>query len=245
MERYQIILAYDGASFRGFQRQKGARTVQGEVETALAVLNGQALTIVSAGRTDTGVHASGQVIAFDLDWAHSPEELARAMNALLPEDVAVIAAKIASADFHPRYNAVARTYRYHVYCQADRHPLKDRYAWRVWPAVDLSLLNQAAALLIGTHNFAAFGSPPHPGGNTLRSVSRACWQLEEGGLQFEVTANAFLYHMVRRMVHLQVLAGQYRLSLSEFERSIQSAEAQTPGIAPAHGLVLVEVRYKE
>jgi tRNA pseudouridine38-40 synthase len=244
MERYQIILAYDGTAFRGFQRQKGARTVQGEVETALACLSGQVQTLISAGRTDTGVHASGQVAAFNLDWAHSPEELARALNALLPEDVAVIAAARVKADFHPRYQAVSRTYHYHIYCQPDRHPLKDRFAWRVWPDVDLILLQQAAGKMVGTHDFAAFGSPPHRGGNTLRTVIRACWQQDAGGLQFEVSANAFLYHMVRRMVFVQVLAGQNRLDMADLDRMIQQAQPQTPGIAPAHGLVLVEVRYE-
>ena len=243
MARYQFILAYDGTAFRGFQRQKGARTVQAEVEAALARLNWHGRTLTSAGRTDTGVHASGQVIAFDLDWTHSPEELGRAVNALLPDDVAVLKAEQADADFNPRYRAVRRTYQYHIYCQPDRHPLRDRYAWRVWPEVDFSVLNQAAQVLVGTHDFAAFGNPPRPGGNTVRTIYRTCWQTEAGGLLFEVTANAFLYHMARRMVYLQVLAGQNRLSLADLAQCVRAAQPQIPGLAPAHGLVLAKVDF--
>ncbi len=246
MALYQVILAYDGTAFQGFQRQKGARTVQGELENALTRLNWTGSRLVSAGRTDTGVHASGQVVAFELDWTHSPEELGRALNALLPEDVAVRSVKEAVAGFHPRYDAVHRTYAYHIYCHPDRHPLKDRFAWRVWPEAELDTLCRAAEMLVGDHDFAAFGSPPRPKGSTRRTVHQAFWRQEEDGLAFEVTANAFLYHMVRRMVFLQVLAGQMRLSLPALSDLLQGPTpvgAQLPGLAPAHGLVLVEVMY--
>ncbi len=246
MALYQVILAYDGTAFLGFQRQKGARTVQGEMEKALARLNWEGSSLLTAGRTDTGVHASGQVVAFELDWAHSEAELARALNALLPQDAAVMAVKVAAPGFHPRYDAASRTYQYHIYCQPDRHPLKDRFAWRVWPEVEVDILAQAAVLLVGKHDFAAFGSPPRAGGSTVRTVHRACWKQEAGGLLFEVTANAFLYHMVRRMVYLQVLAGQGKLSLPDLPEMLQGptpVSMQLPGLAPAHGLVLVEVKY--
>jgi tRNA pseudouridine38-40 synthase len=248
MARYQVILAYDGTAFQGFQRQKSARTVQGEVEGALARLNWQGKALISAGRTDTGVHASGQVAAFDLDWAHSAEELGRALNALLPQDVAVRSVKVTEPGFHPRYRATGRTYQYRIYCQQDRHPLKDRFAWRVWPEVELSILCQSAEMLAGTHDFAAFGNPPRPGGSTLRKVYRAGWKQEGEDFLFEVTANAFLYHMVRRMVFLQVLAGQGRFRLSDLLELVQGPSPvglQNPGLAPAHGLVLVEVTYAD
>ena len=248
MAHYQIILAYDGTAFQGYQRQKSVRTVQGEVEAALRRLNWAGAAVTCAGRTDTGAHALGQVIACDLDWPHSENELGRALNALLPVDVAVRSVKLAEPGFHPRYSAKARTYQYHIYCQVDRNPLRERYAWRVWPEVELQLLQQAAQALVGNHDFAAFGKPPRPGGSTRRTVDAACWQPEAEGLQFEVTANAFLYHMVRRMVFLQVLVGQNHLSLHELAGLVQAegaAQMQTPGIAPAHGLVLAEVKYGE
>ena len=114
-ERYKVTLAYDGTHFFGFQRQGATRTVQLEVENALRRLNWQGQTILSAGRTDSGVHASGHVIAFDLAWPHGLERLARALNAILPEDVAVKEIAIAPADFHPRFDATARCYRYQVF----------------------------------------------------------------------------------------------------------------------------------
>ena len=244
MARYQVILAYDGSAFLGFQRQNGVRTVQGELEAALRQLGWQENALLSAGRTDTGVHAAGQVVAFDLDWTHSPAELGRALNALLPQDAAVQSVELAAVDFHPRYHALSRTYRYRLYCSQDRHPLLERFAWRVWPQVEWDLLQQAAALLIGRHDFSAFGSPPHAGGNTVRTVFQAGWQVEPEGYSFEVSANAFLYHMVRRMVYLQVLAGQNRLDLIDLAQGVQAACPLPPGLAPAHGLVLKHVMYR-
>lgn len=241
--RYQMILAYDGAQFRGFQRQGKARTVQAVVEAALRQLGWTGRTILSAGRTDTGVHASGQVIACDLAWTHSPQELARALNAHLPEDVAVRSVRVADVAFHPRYDAVSRTYHYHLFSEPERTPLRERYAWRVWPPLNADILPVAASTLVGTHDFAAFGAPQKPGGPTVRQVFRAEWLEEAGGLRFEICANAFLYHMVRRLVYLQVQAAQQRITIEELVAGVQTASPQMPGLAPPHGLTLVEVAY--
>jgi tRNA pseudouridine38-40 synthase len=243
MARYQIILAYDGTDFKGFQRQAKARTVQSEIESALSQLGWHDRAILFAGRTDTGVHGEGQVIAFDLEWNHSAEELGRALNAYLPDDVAARSVREAAPTFHPRFDAKGRTYHYRIYCGPDRDPLRERFAWRVWPDVDLALLQQAARLLTGIHDFAAFGTPPRPQGSTVREVFRASWEPQAGGLLFEVSANAFLYHMVRRCVHLQVQVGQGRLELEYLAQAVQAARPQPPGLAPAHGLVLKEVWY--
>ena len=245
MARYQVILAYDGTQFMGYQRQHASagRTVQGEIEAALRRLGWTERTIYSAGRTDTGVHASGQVIAFDLDWSHSGDALQRAMNAELPGDIAAQSVVTAPPDFHPRYAAAARCYHYHLFCQENRNPLRERYAWRVWPSVELQLLQAAARSLVGEHDFSAFGAPTRPGGATIRSVLQADWHAEENGLTFVVVANAFLYHMVRRLVYLQVQIGQGRLDLSEFQQGVNIARAQTSGLALANGLVLYQVIY--
>lgn len=245
MARYQIILAYDGTDFLGYQRQGADRTVQGEVEAALRRLGWQGRSILSSGRTDAGVHASGQVIAVDLDWRHPPAALGRALNAALPEDVAVKAVKVADEEFHPRFDALWRCYHYRLYCRAERDPLRDRFAWRVWPPVDGESLQAAAALLIGTHDFAAFGMPTRPQGCTIRAVHQATWQPEDGGWRFAVTANAFLYHMVRRLVYVQVAVAQERWRLEQFADGIQNQTTQIAGIAGANGLELVEVRYPD
>lgn len=243
MARYQVTLAYDGTHFLGFQRQGKARTVQVVVETALRQLGWQGKTLLAAGRTDTGVHASGQTIAFDLDWTHDLAALGRAMNANLPEDVAVQSVAVTADDFHPRFDAQSRTYQYRVYCEPNRSPLRDRYTWRVWPAAEIEKLQAAASLFEGTHDFAAFGTPPRVKGSTIRTVYRANWEQQVDGLQFEITANAFLYHMVRRIVFLQVLTGQGRLDLEELKLGIVAARPQTPGLAPPQGLVLTKVNY--
>lgn len=245
MARYQITLAYDGTHFLGFQRSGSDRTVQGEFEAALRKIGWQERTILFAGRTDAGVHASGQVVAFDLDWAHSIEALVHALNANLPDDVAVKTAQPARPDFHPRYQAEWRRYQYSIYCSAHRDPFLQRSAWRVWPEVDEQRLHEAARLIPGTHDFAAFGTPPRVGGSTIRTVYKAVWQPQAQGLLFEVTANAFLYHMVRRMVYWQVLAGQNRLDLEQLALAVEAAQPLTPGLAPPHGLVLAEVHYPE
>ena len=172
------------------------------------------------------------------------QALGSALNANLPLDVAVHKVNLAHADFHPRYDAQARQYRYRIYNHAIRDPLRERYAWRVWPAPDLSALEQAAAFLPGTHDFAAFGTPPRPGGVTIREVLQAEWRSEGDELFFEITANAFLYHMVRRLVSFQISIGEGKLAPSAFSRYLDS-ESPEPvvGLAPARGLTLIRVLY--
>lgn len=244
MARYQVILAYDGTDFFGFQRQGQSRTVQLIVEDALREIGWQHETIYAAGRTDTGVHASGQVICFDLEWRHDLDTLIRAINANLPKDVSVSQAEVVEENFHPRFQARFRAYRYLIYSAVERDPVLDRYAWRVYPELSLDKLNQAAVNLVGKHDFASFGKPPKPGGSTIRMIYQALWQKEEGNrIFFDVTGSAFLYHMVRRMVLLQVQVAQERLSLEEFRKIIGEQKVATPGLAPPHGLFLKKVGF--
>ena len=242
MARYQIILAYDGTGFVGSQRQHAAsRTVQGELERALAKIGWQGRSILLAGRTDTGVHASGQVAAFDLDWGHGTGELQSALNASLPGDMAVREVRTAAEKFHPRFDASARRYRYRLFCDALRDPLRERYAWRLdRPLADLAPL---AHIWPGRHDFAAFGSAPRPGGSTERRVTFAEWRQAGAEWTFEVQADAFLYRMVRRMVYLQVAVGQGRLTTEALVRALESREKMPAGLAPACGLTLMSVCY--
>ncbi len=245
MARYQVIIAYDGTDFYGMQRQAGeTRTVQGVVEAALSRIGWEGDSTLAAGRTDTGVHASGQVVSFDLDWSHGEEALQNALNANLPPDAAVREVKTARIDFHPRYDAVSRRYRYHLFCEQNRRPLRERYAWRVWPPAALEPMQQAAEMLTGSHDFAAFGSPPREGGSTERTITSATWQEAGQDLVFEVVANAFLYHMVRRLVHLQVEIGQGKAEPALAARYLDGSEpGMVRGLAPPQGLFLAEVRY--
>ncbi len=218
--------------------------MQEVVEEALKQLGWQGRRIQAAGRTDTGVHASGQVIAFDLEWKHSTEKLRQALNAHLPADVAARVLRPALPGFNPRRDAVARTYRYSLFIAESRDPLRERYAWRVWPAVDFDQARKAAHLLTGQHDFAAFGSPPKVGSSTVRMVRQASWELKDMTALFEVTANAFLYHMVRHMVAAQVAVGQGALSLEQIQNWLDHPKASnTQVLAPPQGLVLTEVQY--
>ncbi len=259
MEHYQVILAYDGSRYQGFQRQANARTVQGVVEEALRKLNWHGKSILAAGRTDTGTHATGQVIAFALEWRHSTQELLLALNDHLPSDVVAKDVKTVCASFHPRFDASWRRYLYRIYCQPVREPLLEPYAWRIWPAPDLQVLQAAARSLIGTHDFASFGTSPQSSGNTVRRVLKADWKVEEPYLVFNIAAQAFLYHMVRRMVFIQIAIGQGKLDPNELtmilsEKSIDqtvnvteksSGKRLVHGLAPAQGLILAEVNYPE
>jgi len=200
--------------------------------------------ILFAGRTDAGVHASGQVIAFDLDWNHSENDLCRALNSILPQDVSVKDVEQTRADFHPRFQAQARRYVYRIYCCATRDPLNDRYAWRVWPPPDFERLQTGSQELIGIHDFAAFGSPHKPGGSTIREIMAASWKRGEDDYFFEVLGNAFLYHMVRHIVKLLVIIGQDREHRDTVQQYLQNPTGPpVQGLAPAQGLVLKEVLY--
>lgn len=258
MARYKLILAYDGSNFHGSQRQTspktGAikRTVQGELEKALTKLGWTGRSALLSGRTDTGVHATGQVASADLDWSHADDELLRAFNSLLPADMAVRAVEVVEAKFHPRFDAASRTYHYRLFCQPVRDPIRERFAWRVWPPVDGVLLEQAAKQFIGTHDFSAFGSATTPKGKTVRTVMKAEWtQTAEDEWLFEVKADAFLYRMVRRMVFVQAAVAQGKASVEDVARSLakraagESRNVLPSGIAPAQGLTLVEVEYRK
>ncbi|MDA1329959.1 MAG: tRNA pseudouridine(38-40) synthase TruA [Chloroflexi bacterium] len=245
MARYKVVLIYDGTDFSGMQRQSNARSVQGDFEKALARLGWQDTSILFAGRTDAGVHASGQVVAFDLmNWTHSTSDLQNALNANLPQDMGVLGIQEVQDEFHPRYDATERTYQYRIICHPHRDPLRERYAWRVWPEIELSRFQKAADLLVGEHDFSAFGTPPKENGPTIRKVFAA--EVQKIGKEeflFEIKANAFLYHMVRRIVGLLVKIGQ---GSSEPELVLQKFEGVAELIqelAPANGLCLVNVDY--
>lgn len=240
---YKIILIYNGKDFAGFQQQVKARTVQGELEACLRKIGWQGKHVLGAGRTDTGVHARGQVVSFFLGWAHGEDDLLNALNYYLPQDLAVQSVSVVSAEFHPRYDAVSRHYRYRIYCQPSRDPLREDFAWRVWPEVEIGRMNAAAKMLVGRHDFCAFGSATSAGGTTVREVFSAGWQKNGDEYQFDILANAFLYHMVRRITFALVNIGQKDAPVSLIGDSLKCGELSLNGLAPPEGLVLQEVNY--
>lgn len=241
MARYQINLTYDGTDFVGSQRQLRSRTVQRELEKVLEKLNWKGASVLIAGRTDTGVHASGQVAAFDLEWKHSLVDLENALNANLPRDLAVTQVRMVAGEFHPRFDATARTYVYRLFCQPARDPLRERFAWRVWPAI--SDLEELAEIWLGEHDFAGYGTAPSPGRSTIRTVMAANWRFMNNEWQFEIQANAFLYHMVRRIVHAQVSVAHGKITKNDLIMALENNMVLPSGLAPACGLTLVEVSY--
>jgi len=244
MARYQVILAYDGSAFCGSQIQANSRTVQGEFEKALRKLGWSDRSSIMAGRTDTGVHATGQVAAFDFEWAHSADKLLRALNTYLPPDLVIRSLYPASADFHPRFDAASRQYRYRLFCEPTRDPLREKFLWRVWPTLDGDALIRNANMFLGKHDFAALGSPMKPEGTTVRTVTKAEWKrMPDGEWQFEVGADAFLYRMVRRLVFVQVSLAQGRCAVEKVQYALSKQGKLLAGLAPAHGLTLVEVTY--
>lgn len=244
MARYRAVVEYDGTEFLGFQRQAHGRTVQGEFEAALGRIGWTGRTLWGAGRTDTGVHAAGQVVAFDLEWGHSEAALVRALNVNLPVDLAVRAAAECAADFQPRFAARARRYRYTIYNAPTRSPLRERYAWHVARPLDVAALQAASPALVGRQDFATFGTDPDDGGNTIRTVSRAEWSARDADLIFEIQADAFLYRMVRSVAGALKLVGTGELTPAALADLLRARDrAQCPPLAPPNGLCLMEVLY--
>lgn len=250
----KAVVEYDGTEYLGFQIQRSGRTIQGEIERALAEVTQCPTRIVAAGRTDTGVHAKGQVIHFTITWRHSWPDLHRALNALLPVDIAVVDLRQAPAGFHARYSARSREYVYTIYNGTVRSPLTARYAYHLARPLDAGAMNRACACLVGEHDFMPFGwsprgegqhkGPPAVGRGTVRTVHRAGCRREGDFVHFEIEADAFLRRMVRRIVGNLVLVGSGDLSPEDFADLLSLKHRRTPGVAaPGHGLCLVRVNY--
>lgn len=241
----RATIAYDGTDFLGFQWQAHGRTVQGTLEAALQQVAQSEVRVIGAGRTDAGVHARGQVVGFQIPWRHAFGDLHRALNAVLPEDVAVLELGLAPEGWHPRFSAVRRHYRYTVLNQALRDPLARRYAHLTAQPLRLDWLQAAAAVLVGEHDFASFGRPMREGESTVRRIWGARWQQEGAYFTFDVVGNAFLRRMVRSVVGtlLQVGTGAWPLErLTAVLAARDRALAAAP--APACGLCLMQVDYE-
>jgi len=243
--RVKAIVAYDGAKYGGFQRQKNALSIQEALERALEKLTQTPCTVIASGRTDAGVHAEGQVIAFDTAWPHSLADLQRAMNAVLPSQIVVMQMDVAAPAFHPRYDALRRAYRYTIYRGAVRCPFAARYSLHIARPLNVEAMQLAASLLVGQHDFSAFGSPP-VGKNALREVYCATWTPQDVWLYFDIEANAFLYKMVRMLVGTLLRVGYDSLSPDMFGDILRGRERGKagPAVAP-QGLSLRHVLYEE
>ncbi|HEX6306707.1 MAG TPA: tRNA pseudouridine(38-40) synthase TruA [Longimicrobiales bacterium] len=245
--RFRLTLHYDGSGFAGWQVQPGERTVQGELEAALDRLTGQTARVIAAGRTDAGVHATGQVVGIPIPAKWSPEELRRALNAVLPRDVWVAAAATAPPGFHARYDAVARGYVYRLgTADVARSPFVRRWCWPLGQPVSLAALNDAAARFHGEHSFRAFAKSGQPERGEQCNVLRAEWRAApHATITFHVAANRFLHHMVRYMVGTMVDVARERRAAADIDgllRGDPGVETSPP--APPEGLYLTRVYYE-
>jgi tRNA pseudouridine38-40 synthase len=254
---YALTLEYDGSGFCGWQRQPDRRTVEGVVLDAITAATGEVVRLTAAGRTDAGAHAHGQVAGLSLRRPWEPRRLRSALNAHLPDDVVVLDVRPAPHGFHARFDARTRTYRYLVAPRDERAAVGRGHAWRVSGHLDLESMRAAAAQLVGTHDFAAFGRSPRAGGSTVRTVhalsvtSHAVPDVHgEAGaeprtlLTIDVTADAFLYGMMRAIAATLVAVGDGRLDAPSVASLLDTPRAprRLPA-APAHGLHQWAVTY--
>ena len=238
----RATVEYDGAAFQGFQRQSNAPTVQSALEAAIQGATGCEATVAGAGRTDSGVHAQGQVIAFRTSTRLDDASLLKALNAHLPADVAIRELATAAPEFDPRRDAVARVYEYRIEQRPVRPVLDRGRAWHVAQPLDLVRMRDAAVQLVGRHDFDAFTAGPQA------STQREVYALEvwrEGPTIFiRISANAFLYRMVRRIADTLVRAGRGEISAADVAALLRPApRAKVRGTAPAHALTLLRVDY--
>jgi tRNA pseudouridine38-40 synthase len=246
--RIRLTLHYDGGGFAGWQLQPAERTVQGELEAALARLTTVPVRVIAAGRTDRGVHATGQVVGALVPRKWEPAPLRRALNAVLPSDVWVSAAEQVNDSFHARYDAVARGYVYRLGTAAvSRSPFFRRWCWPLARPIPLAELAGAAARFQGDHSFRAFAKAGQPERGERCTVYAAEWrEWAAAGLAFRVVANRFLHHMVRYMVGTMVEVALGRRDAGEIDRLLAGESGlETSPPAPPEGLYLTRVYYQD
>jgi tRNA pseudouridine38-40 synthase len=241
---YRLVVEYDGSAFHGLQYQPALRTIAGSLESALSRLFHEAVKITAAGRTDAGVHATGQVISFSTEQAFPIERLALALNAGTPADLAVREAVVAAEGFSARFDALERVYDYLIVNRAFAPALWRSRAWHVPRAIDDARFRAAAAPLIGEHDFAAYcGEAPERGG-TVREVRSIELVRRDDLLRVTVRGNAFLHRMVRIIVGTLVECATGYREVAFASRALAARERGGAGVtAPAHGLYLAGVRY--
>ena len=243
MHRYKIIIQYDGSSFSGWQLQKNRNTVQGEVENALKIISGSKDRVVvhGAGRTDSGVHAYGQVAHFDLGTSLKSVDLCNAINSNTSENFRIMSIKKVGNDFESRFDAISRRYRYQVYLGSSL--LFRNQAWLI-NDIDLNILEELSELIIGEHDFLSFSKFRPEQKNTNSTIHESVWKIKDKMLLYEISGNRFLHHMVRYLVGTMVQASRGLYSKDKFSSLLHEPSKNVQiHRAPANGLILLNVEY--
>lgn len=243
--RFAVTIEYDGTDYHGWQLQSELPTVQGAVEETLERLFGSPVRVHGAGRTDSGVHALGQAAHFDATWAHSTDDLLKACNALLPDDIVFRTVRTVDDDFHARHSAVTKTYAYRIYQSDIRSPVSRRYAWHVRSPLSVDAMNAGAGRILGVHDFATFGQATDGTPSTEREMLKAEWRTESDFVIFAICGTGFLRYMVRSLVGTLVQVGTGKISPADFADALDARTRSAAGpTAPPQGLFLESVTYR-
>lgn len=243
-KKFRITIEYDGTSYHGWQRQENAITIQEMLETAIFQFCGQEVRVTGAGRTDQGVHARGQVAHFSIKTGLPPKKISAAINAHLPADIAVREVFEAPAGFHARYDARKRTYQYFI--SPEITAIHRKFCWQVFQKLNPDILNRAARLLVGEHDFGAFARMETAGKTKICNVFESFWSRKNGLWIYRISANRFLHGMVRGIVGTIVDTARGRFTFDQFEIIFNSGDRRRAGqAAPACGLFLEKVEYEK
>lgn len=246
MRTIKIVVTYDGSGYHGFQKQKAILTVQGVVEEVLAKLCGEAVVTAGSGRTDAGVHALAQTLTFTTNGRIPCANMVRAAASLLPADIVLVSAEEVAEGFHARFSAKWKTYEYKLLVNKHDNPFMVRYAWQLREQLDVKAMNEAAQLLLGTHDFSAFRSTGSVDSSPIKTIYAAEWQQCGEELIFRISGDGFLYHMVRNLVWSLVQVGLGRRSSDDFAAELEAQRCEFLNEpAPAQGLYLAQVGYNE
>jgi tRNA pseudouridine38-40 synthase len=244
MRTLKLTVAYDGTRFVGWQRQADGESIQGRLEEALARFEGGPVTVHGAGRTDAGVHALGQVASAEVSFTHDAAAILRGLNASLPPDIRIVNVADAPPGFHARFSARSKTYRYVISHAPVASPFDRAFAWHLPEPLDVDRMRAAAAALVGTHDFAAFQSTGSETSGTVRTMTRSQITGRGDVIEYEISGDAFLRHMVRAIVGTLVEIGRGWRSPDSMASLLAGGDrGQAGATAPPHGLFLVRVDY--
>jgi tRNA pseudouridine38-40 synthase len=239
-----LVVEYDGRNYYGFQWQPKLPTIQAELERAIRRLTGESSRVIAASRTDTGVHALGQVVSFRTKSDLSPQTFVRALNYYLPRDIAVKGACKVNMDFDVRRDAVSREYEYYILNSSTRSPLFEGFAYFVPRKLNIRAMNKASKFLEGERDFASFATALNKLRNTVRTVYEAGVAREDDLVTYHMTGDSFLPHQVRNTVGLLIKVGLDKVGLEEFQEIMEAKRLGLAGpTAPAYGLCLTKVNY--